>query len=67
MDTVLEKVAKAFGERAAERAGRAAGSGLFETRTAGALGIASGTGALMSGGARTVRPHTFHGDPSPSP
>jgi len=63
MDTVLRKVAKAFGERAAERAGRVAGSGLFETRRAGRLGMAAGTGALVSDAGRTVRPHTFHGDP----
>jgi hypothetical protein len=67
VDTVLEKVAKALGERAAEHAGRAAGSGLFETRTAVGLGMAAGTGALTSGGSRTVRPHTFHGDPPPTP
>lgn len=67
VDTVLEKVAKTFGERAAERAGRAAGSGLFETRTAGGLGMAAGTGALTSASGRNVRPHTFHGDPPPTP
>jgi hypothetical protein len=66
VDTVLEKVAKAFGERAAERAGRAAGSGLLEARIAGGLGMAAGTGELTSGEGRTVRPHDFHGDSQPS-
>lgn len=59
VDTVLEKVAKAFGGRAAERA---AGSGLFETRRSGQLGMAAGTGGLVVGAGRTVPPHTFHGD-----
>ncbi|HKB30259.1 MAG TPA: nucleotidyltransferase [Streptosporangiaceae bacterium] len=61
-DTVLEKISKALGDRAAERAERAAGSRLREARRSGRLGMAAGTGALVAGAGRTVRPHTFHGD-----
>jgi hypothetical protein len=61
-DTVLEKIAKAFGGRAAERAEQAAGTGLLEARRGGRLAVAATTGALTTGAGRTVRPHTFHGD-----
>ncbi len=67
VDSVLEKMAGVFGERAAERAGRTAGTNLFEARRSGQLAMAAGTGALVTGSRRTVRPHTFHGDPAPSP
>ena len=66
VDTVLEKMARVFGERAAQRAEQVAGSRLFETRRHRQLAIA-GTGALVTGTSRVVRPHTFHGDPAPSP
>lgn len=62
VDTVLEKLAKAFGGQAAERAERATGSDLLEARRAGRLGMAVGTGGLVAGTGRIVRPHTFHGD-----
>lgn len=62
IDTVLAKLSKAFGDRAADRAERAAGSGLFESRNTGRLGMASGTGALVTGNGRPVQPHRFHGD-----
>lgn len=65
VDSVLEKMAGVFGEHAAERAGRAAGTNLFETRRSGQLAVAAGTGALVTGNRRAVRPHTFHGDPAP--
>ena len=64
VDSVLEKMARVFGERAAESAGRTAGSHLFETRRSGQLAMAAGTGALVTGSRRAVRPHTFHGDPA---
>lgn len=64
VDSVLEKMAGVFGERAAESAGRTAGSHLFETRRSGQLAMAAGTGALVTGSRRAVRPHTFHGDPA---
>lgn len=63
VDSVLEKMAGVFGERAAESAGRTAGSKLFETRRSGQLAMAAGTGVLVTGSRRAVRPHTFHGDP----
>jgi hypothetical protein len=61
-DTVLEKLAKAFGERAAERAEQAAGTGLLEARRSGRLAMTASTGGLVAGAGRTVRPHAFHGD-----
>jgi hypothetical protein len=63
VDTVLEKVAKSFGERAATSAGRLAGTALLESRRTGELAMAGITGALVVGSGRRVRPHTFHGDP----
>jgi hypothetical protein len=63
IDSVLEKMAKAFGERAATAAERSTGTNLFDTRTRGELGMSAGTGALVLGAGRTVRPHNFHGDP----
>lgn len=60
-DVVLEKVAKAFGDRAAEYAQRAAGSGLFDDRRAGRLAMVTGTGMLTAAGTRPVQAHTFHG------
>jgi Zn-dependent peptidase ImmA (M78 family)/transcriptional regulator with XRE-family HTH domain len=65
VDSVLKKMAGVFGERAAERAGRTAGTSLLESRRSGQLAMAAGTGALVTGARHTVRPHTFHGDPAP--
>jgi Zn-dependent peptidase ImmA (M78 family)/transcriptional regulator with XRE-family HTH domain len=65
VDTVLEKVGKIFGRRAAERAGGAAGAKLLEARRSGRLSMAPATGALVTGGGSLVRPHAFHGDPGP--
>ncbi len=67
VDTVLEKMAKAFGTRVAETAERASGSGLFESRRAGQLSMAAGTGGLVTGAGRAVCPHQFHGDPPSLP
>jgi hypothetical protein len=61
-DTVLEKLAKALGGRAADRAEQAAGTGLLEARRNGRLATTAGTGGLVGGAGRIVRPHTFHGD-----
>lgn len=61
VDTVLEKMAAAFGERPAEHAQRAAGSGLFESRRGGRLAMATGTGTLATSGTRPVRTHDFYG------
>lgn len=66
VDAVLEKMARSLGQRAAQRAECVAGSGLFEARRGGQLALAAGTGALITGTRRAVRPHTFHGDPAPS-
>jgi hypothetical protein len=61
VDTVLEKMAAAFGERPAEHAQRASGSGLFESRRSGRLATAVGTGTLATAGTRPVRDHSFYG------
>jgi hypothetical protein len=61
VDTVLEKMAAAFGDRPAEYAERMAGSGLYESRRAGRLAMATGTGTLTAGGNRPVRDHSFYG------
>ena len=67
VDSVLRKMAGVLGERAAERAGRTAGTSLFEARRSGRLAMAAGTGALVTGSRHAVRPHTFHGDSAPPP
>jgi len=61
VDTVLEKIARAFGDRPAEHAQRIAGSGLFESRRGGRLAMAAETGMLTAAGTRPVREHAFHG------
>jgi hypothetical protein len=61
IDTVLEKMAQAFGDRPAEHAQRAAGSGLFESRRSGQLAMTTGTGTLAAAGTRPVRDHSFYG------
>src|SRR5262249_30614787 len=60
VDSVLEKMAGVFGERVAKRTAQRAGTSLREMRQSGQLAMAAGTGALVTGGLRTVRPHTFH-------
>jgi len=66
VDAVLEGLARIFGERAAELAGRTSGISLFQARRSGRLAMAAGTGALVTEGRGVVRPHTFHGDPGSS-
>jgi hypothetical protein len=61
VDTVLEKMARAFGEGPTEHAQRTAGSGLFESRRSGRLAVAAGTGMLATTGSRPVRDHSFYG------
>jgi len=50
VDTVLEKMALAFGEGPTEHAQRTAGSGLFASRRSGRLAVAAGTGMLAATG-----------------
>jgi hypothetical protein len=61
IDTVLEKMALAFGERPAEHAQHTAGSGLFESRRTGQLATTTGTGTLAAAGTRPVPAHSFYG------
>jgi hypothetical protein len=61
VDTVLEKMALAFGDRPAEHAQQTAGSGLFESRRSGRLAMAAGTGTLVAAGSRPVPAHSFYG------
>ena len=63
IDRVLEKIARSFGERSAQRAGESLGTRTSVARESGWLGMAAGTG-LLSTAARPKRPvpqHTFHG------
>jgi hypothetical protein len=61
VDTVLQKMAAAFGDRPAEHAQETAGTSLFETRRSGQLAMAPGTGMLAAAGSRPVRDHSFYG------
>jgi hypothetical protein len=61
VDTILEKMAAAFGDRPAEHAQKTAGSGLYESRRAGQLAMSTGTGTLAAAGSRPVRDHSFYG------
>ena len=64
LDRVLEKIAKSFGERSAQRAGESIGTRTSRARDAGFLGMATGTGLLGTAASRPTRPvpqHTFHG------
>ena len=65
VNSVLEKLARVFGEQAAERAGRTSGINLFQARRGGRLAMAAGTGSLVTKRQGVIRPHTFHGDPVP--
>lgn len=66
VDRVLNRVAAAFGQEPADRAGEAMGDGLSTARDAGLLGMAGGSGMLGPATGRSVRRHTFHGD-APGP
>ena len=48
VDSVLEELARVFGERAAERAGRSSGINLFQARPGGRQAMATGTGSLVT-------------------
>jgi hypothetical protein len=61
IDSVIEKMASAFGDRPAEHAQQTAGSGLFESRRSGRLAMAVGTGTLTTSGNRPVHDHSFYG------
>jgi hypothetical protein len=63
VDRVLEKIAKSFGDRSAQRAGASLGTGAARARETGMLGMAAGTGLLAttSRPSRPVPQHTFHG------
>jgi hypothetical protein len=61
VDSVLQKMASAFGDRPAEHAQRTVASGLFESRRSGRLAMVTGTGTLATAGSRTVRDHSFYG------
>lgn len=63
MDRMITKVAAAFGDRPATYAATRAGLSTSDAQRAGRLGIAAGTGNLVTGAGRTSKPHTFRGDP----
>lgn len=65
IDTVLRKLMKAFGTRAANFAELMAGTSLLQARTAGTLTLASNTGTLVANATRIVPEHNFHGSSSP--
>lgn len=65
VDRVLEKIAKSFGERPAQRAGESLGSRISSARDAGLLGMGAGTGLLGAAARRPVPQHTFHGGAHP--
>ena len=59
---ILDRVGESLGAESAKAAGGSLGSGLFETRRSGQLGIAPASAGLLSLTAtRSVPPHTFHG------
>jgi len=65
VDRVLEKIAKSFGDRSAQRAGESIGTGISRAREAGLLGMAAGSGLLGTAARRPVPRHTFHGGTRP--
>lgn len=64
VDRVLEGIAKNFGQRSSQSAGKDLGSSVSRAREAGALGMGAG-GILSTAARRSVPPNTFHGDPRP--
>ena len=66
IDSVLTKIERSFGYKVAKQAESAMGHGFRGARQVGELGIAAGSGVLLVGGGRKVRPHEFHGDPTPT-
>lgn len=62
MDRVITKMAATFGDRPATYAATRAGLGTSTLQRAGGLGIAAGTGNLVTGAGRISKPHTFRGD-----
>lgn len=66
LDRVHDAAVSALGERPARRAAEAIGSGLFENRKSGRLGMLAATGTLTVGAGRTGGKHTFHGDHHPT-
>lgn len=62
VDRIITKVAAAFGERPAAFASKEYGMGMFHTSDSGRLGMAAGTGTLITGAGRPVRSHSFRGD-----
>lgn len=60
---VFETLSKALGQRVAATASSGRGAELLKARSSGYLGLttASGAGALVLTGGKTVRPHNFHG------
>jgi hypothetical protein len=62
VDRIITKVAAAFGERPAAFASKEYGMGMFKASNSGRLGMAAGTGTLMTGAGRPVRRHSFRGD-----
>lgn len=65
LDTVIEKMASVFGERAAKSASQGLSREVVETRLQGKLGYGIGTGVLAAaattGTRRISRDHDFHG------
>ncbi|MHB8665816.1 MAG: nucleotidyltransferase domain-containing protein [Acidimicrobiales bacterium] len=61
VDRVLEKIAKTFGEGAAQHAGKVEGTNVVRAREAGVLGV-DAAGLLGSATRRPAPRHTFHGD-----
>ncbi len=64
-DRVIEKLAESLGETPVRKAAERVGTAMRGERTAGRLGMASGTGMLSVGATTRVRDHSFHGDPPP--
>lgn len=62
LDRMVTKMAATFGDRAATYAATRTGLSTSEAQRAGRLGIAAGTGNLVTSGGRTSKPHTFRGD-----
>jgi hypothetical protein len=65
LDTVISKIASAFGDRPAQEAGRSLSRGIVGSRHQGQLRYGAGTGTLAAAAAagtrRVTRDHDFHG------